>query len=403
MIYRLFILKRILEDVFIWPFILWGRFQARKTPLNEEYDIYFLFPFYHIGGAEKVHYLIAQAFRDRKALIFFTRKSQDQGFRQAFMESGHKVVDLSPSTDNKWAYWNNLIMRGRVSGHINNQQKKPVVFNGQCNFAYKLSPWLDPDIPQIELIHSYSSFSWIRIPFISFYTKTVMISKVRIDDHLHQYNRLGVPEELNERIIYIINGIELPEETGTKDYTVSPLEILYVGRGTSEKRVHLIAAIAERCRLKGIVARFSFAGSVKDAVPQQLQGSCHFMGNLSDPSKLGKVYEQSHLLIMASDTEGFPMAVMEAMSHGMAVLSTAVGDIPVHIKEGINGYLIAASATEEEIIEQSVEIISKLSIDRGLLKKMGENNSNYARANFGIGQFNLAYRKLFATLTIDEK
>jgi glycosyltransferase involved in cell wall biosynthesis len=127
------------------------------------------------------------------------------------------------------------------------------------------------------------------------------------------------------------------------------------------------------------------------------------MGNLSDPSKLRKVYEQSHLLIMASDTEGFPMAVMEAMSHGMAVLSTAVGDIPVHIKEGINGYLIAVSATEEEIIEQSVEIISKLSIERDLLKKIGENNSNYARANFGIGQFNLAYRKLFATLTIDEK
>lgn len=403
MIYRLFIIKRIIEDVFIWPFIVWGRLLARKTPLQEEYDIYFFFPFYHIGGAEKVHYLVAQAFRDRKAIILFTRKSHDEGFRQAFMESGHKILDLSASTDNKWAYWNNLVMRGRVSGHINNQRKKPIVFNGQCNFAYKLSPWLDAAISQIELIHSYSSFSWIRIPFISFYKKTVMISKVRINDHFLQYNRLGVPEDLKERITYIINGIDLPELISNKDYTASPLEILYVGRGTTEKRVHLIAAMAERCHSKGIATKFSFAGLVKDSIPQHLHGYCHFLGNLSDPSDLNEMYDKSHILIMTSDTEGFPMAIMEAMSHGMAILSTDVGDIPVHIRDGLNGYLIDAASNEEGIIGQGVEFIAKLSSERELLKKMGENNRSYARENYGIEKFNKAYQNLFSTLAIDEK
>ena len=59
--YRLLLIKRMIEDVFIYPFILTGRLIALLYPLKKEYRIFFFFPFYHTGGAEKVHSQIANA------------------------------------------------------------------------------------------------------------------------------------------------------------------------------------------------------------------------------------------------------------------------------------------------------------------------------------------------------
>src|SRR5206468_2512178 len=112
--------------------------------------------------------------------IFFTRKSQNDLFYSEFAASGCEIRDVSNYTDNKLIYFVNIIFRGMIAAYINNQKKKPVVFNGQCNFGYKISPWISNRIPQIELIHSLCSFSYIRIPFLPFISRTVMISTVRI-------------------------------------------------------------------------------------------------------------------------------------------------------------------------------------------------------------------------------
>lgn len=58
--FRLLLFKRQVEDIFIFPFIVLGRIIASIKPLKEEYDVFLFFPFYHIGGAEKVHYEVAK-------------------------------------------------------------------------------------------------------------------------------------------------------------------------------------------------------------------------------------------------------------------------------------------------------------------------------------------------------
>ncbi len=393
--YTLFIIKRIIEDIFIYPFVLFGRIKAAlNKKIKEEYRIFFFFPFYHIGGAEKVHFSIAQATGGSDCIIFFTRKSANDLYYEEFKKSGCRLIDISRFTDNKWLYFNNLFFRGIISYYINSQKKKPVVFNGQCNFAYKLSPWLRKDIKQYELIHSFNTFSWIRIPFLPFINKSVMISRVRIEDHLKQYSKLKIPVSYKERIAYIINGIEIPSPAPYKNYFADTLKVVYVGRGTGEKRVHLIAEIAEKCSQQKLNAEFSFVGEVKGSVPEQFHPYCNFYGNISDKEKLSKIYNESHILIMTSTTEGFPMAVMEAMAYGLAILSTDVGDLKVHIENGKNGFLVNHNETEDSIVSESVKYIDLLFNNRELLQAIGRNNIEYANQNFGIKQFNIAYRKL---------
>lgn len=388
--YQHYILKRKIEDIFILPFVLLGRLIALLKPQKNEFDIFFFFPFYHTGGAEKVHALITQSFNNKKCIVYFTRKSVDETFLQDFKNSGATIKNISAYTDNKFLYFNNLIFRGIISGYIN--QQMPVVFNGQCNFGYKISPWIKQDIQQIELIHSFNTFSWIRLPFLPFISTTVMISKVRIDNHIEQYKKLNVPPAFADKIQYICNGIELPKNVLAKDFN-SSLKIIYVGRGTPEKRVHLVAEIAKKVKQKNNNIEFIIVGDVEGAIPTDLLSYFTLKGNINSKETLESLYQESHILLITSNTEGFPMVVMEAMANGCAIVATPVGDIPVHVLPNQNGF-ITSSIEEEIVVNEMSEKIVELSKSIATLESISNVNKKYAIENFDIEVFNKKYRDL---------
>lgn len=392
MMYRLFLAKRMIEDLLLYPFIWTGRRRARKMSWKRRYDIVFLFPFHHTGGAEKVHAMVARAFSDKTCLIIFTRRSKNDGFLKDFQDTGHDIWDISDRTDVKKAYWRNLVWRGVVSGLIDRQEPRPVVFNGQCNFAYKCAPWVDRRTRQIELIHSFNSFSWIRIPFLPFYERTVMISRKAIADHERQYRKLGIGETLFQRIEYIRNGVAVPEDSRGKGFEGGRLHVLYAGRGTSEKRVYLVKRIAARCRELGVPADFSFMGDVdRDGTED---GGSSYMGNLKDEAQIDLVYRSHEVLILTSSEEGFPMVVMEAMARGCIILSTPVGELPMHIRAGEQGWLFSSVSDETAIVEEGVGWIRRILADRSLAKDISSGNIEYARMHFSAEAFEKAYRDL---------
>jgi glycosyltransferase involved in cell wall biosynthesis len=365
-------------------------------PLKKEYRVFFFFPFYHIGGAEKVHSQVAQAAGGKDCVIYFTKRSHNELFLKAFRDAGCDIVNISGYTGNKWLYFMNLIWRGVITGHINRQQKQPVVFNGQCNFAYKIAPWIRRNIPQVELIHSLNTFSWIRIPFIPFITRTVMISRKRIEDHVQLYEKLSIPAAFLERIQYIPNAISLPAVRAKK--ADQPFTVLFVGRGGVEKRLYLVARIAQVLHMQHIGIKFEILGDVTNVMEPSQFEFITFHGNQSDPDFIKSVYDRAHILILTSETEGFPLVIIEAMAHGAAVIATPVGDIPYHVKNGVNGYLFSTVTNETKIEVEGIDFIVKLQKDRQLLNSISDNNVRYATEHFTIEKFNHAYQHLLASI-----
>lgn len=394
--YRLLLLKRIIEDIFIFPFILLGWIITQFKPLKTEYRVFFFFPFYHTGGAEKIHALIALACGGKDCIIYFTKKSVDDRFYQEIQNSSCRIKDISKFTDNKWLYFLNLIYRGIISGYINRQKLKPVVFNGQCNFGYKISPWIKSSIPQAELIHSLNTFSYIRIPFLPFITKTVMISRKRIEDHKELYKKYKIPESLIQRISYIPNAIVFPDAAVSKDD--NKLRVLYVGRSTPDKRVWLIAKIAVAVHQVDPDIQFEVAGDVSSVLKSEDHPHIKFHGTIHDESFIHSIYNSAHILLLTSSAEGFPLVVMEAMANGCVVISTAVGDIPYHVKNGENGFLFSNTNNETAIVNEAVEKIWWLKNHPEEMKRISANNMTYARNNFGIERFNNDYQLLFSSL-----
>lgn len=387
--FRSYLIKRKIEDLLMSPLILLGKLNS-SSMRSKEYDIYFFFPFYHTGGAEKIHAQVAKAVgKTQNCIVFFTRRSVDERFLREFKDSGCEIRDISRYTDNKPRYASNIYWRGKISNMINTQAKKPVVFNGQCNFGYKISPWIHKDVKQVELIHSFNTFSWIRLPFLPFIKKTIMISRLRIEEHLQQYKKLGVPAEYAERIGFIQNAIDLPSAPCNKNFG-DTINILFVGRGTPEKRPGLFLDIAKAALKSGIKANFTLVGEMEATITAGIPSNTKAVGNINDASALHHLYCEHHILIIPSATEGFPIVLMEAMARGCAVMATPVGDIPYHINEQ-NGFLFSSTGSTT-VISEAIEWLKQLSDER--LQQLSVTAKEYAFKNFGIETFNQQYQTI---------
>ncbi|MBL0334123.1 MAG: glycosyltransferase [Chitinophagaceae bacterium] len=286
-----------------------------------------------------------------------------------------------------------------MSGYINRQEQKPVVFNGQCNMGYKISPWVKKDIRQVELIHSFNTFTYIRTPFLPFIADTVMISQRRIGQHLEFYKHIKVPEKFNNRIHYIPNAIQLPESVTTK--SGDQLTVLFAGRGGEEKRLHLVTGIAREAQKQNSKIRFEIMGDVSNVVNQTDFPEICFHGNLSDAIAIQAIYEKAHVLLLTSSTEGFPLVIIEAMTYGCAIIATPVGDIPVHVKDQVNGYLFTDTLNEPKIIEEGANHLNTLQGNPVLLGQMAANNVAYSKSNFDIVRFHELYGQLLKTTPIE--
>lgn len=362
-------------------------------PAKQEFRIYFFFPFYHVGGAEKIHGQVVHATGGTDCVIYFTRRSQNALFREDFERSGCRVRDISAYTDNKWLYFLNLIYRGIISYHINKQKEAPLVFNGQCNFAYKISPWINTRIKQVELIHALNTFAYIRLPYLGFYDRSITVSNKVIEQYKDLYARNYVPSFIFDSFSAIMSRVRLPEKSERVDYHNSVLTVLYSGRDTPDKRPWVAAAVAGRLASKYSI-RFEFAGDVEQSIPAKWRSACHFLGDISEEKKMYDIYGRAHILLIPSLSESGPLVFMEAMAKGAAIISTPVGYIPQHIHNGEEGY-VTTTTEEKKVIEEMCRYILLLYNDRELLQKIGTHNLDYAFNNFGIESFNEEYRELF--------
>lgn len=401
--YKIYIIKRVIEDLIILPLIYVGKLTARFScwiNWDEEYEIVFFFPFYHVGGAERVHYRISQALRGRKALIIFTKKSSNNAFLDEFIKSGHRILDVSKRTDDKYRYWWNIVYRGVIAHHVNSQFNRPVLFNGQSNFGYKISRWIDSDVYQIELLHTFCDFSYIRIPYIKFYRKSIMISQRRILDHLALYRAYSVPEHFVERIIFIPNGIPLPRDRPkSRKYSGGVFNFLYVGRGTAEKRPEWAIKLAVESANAGLDIKLRFVGDVEAAIPTHYRVHAEFLGDVRDEGELHRLYtEYCDFLILTSNQEGFPLVVMEAMSIGAVIIATPVGDIPLQVMNGVNGLVFRDEDAFDEQVVDMVRFLQQFKDEPSRFMRFSENNIEKAFGSYGIDSFNESYNAIFDSI-----
>lgn len=144
------------------------------------------------------------------------------------------------------------------------------------------------------------------------------------------------------------NSVRLPNEF-QKDYESQ--RILFLGRLEERKGIYDILKI-----LPDVIKRFPESlfllggdGEIENCrrIVQEsgMEKNVHILGWI-DGMKKEELLKTSDIFLLPSYNEGMPMALLEAMAWGCAVISTDVGGIPQVIEQGINGLLICPGDTE---------------------------------------------------------
>jgi L-malate glycosyltransferase len=365
-----------------------GSAAGRLMPRKKGRALFFFFPSYQVGGAEKVHAEVVACVADCRPWLFFVYKSKDEKFKSLFEKHG-RLFDLSSLINNRYAYY---VCLGALKTFIN-RHERAVVFGSNNLFFYDLLPRLKKSVRRIDLLHNFGGgIEQVSLPFVHEIDTRVICIRRTFADLREQYDERGVDPQFSDRIKLIELQVRVPDAYPEK-HENEPLKVLYVGRATVEKRVHLVAEAARRCHRMNIAAEFTFVGDAMSALEKQRHDGCIFKGEIAEREALDELYNLADVLVLTSVYEGTSLVVMEAMAHGAVPVSTDVGGIAVHVRHGASGILIA-NGEEEKIVRDLVEAIELLARDRALLKQMSHSAYLYARQHFAPSKFCAAYRQL---------
>ncbi|HEY0298236.1 MAG TPA: glycosyltransferase family 4 protein [Arachidicoccus sp.] len=393
--YAVFTIKRYVEQLIMFPFVLAGRIVALFAH-QTDYNILFFIPIYGVGGAEYVNAKILEALPEKKILLIFTKKSADKSTRHLFELPNVTIMDVSRWTDNKFIYFANLFYRGYFAQMMKRSTGKPVVFIGQCNFAYKLTPHLHRRYKVIELIHLYDEkFNNVWMPFVSFLDKRLCVSQEEINKLNTYYDIAGIAVNLKERFIILPLFVEfnnviekMPRQEDNK------LHVYYAGRGTAQKRLWLHFEIARRIKRLNLPISFEYVGNFNNELPEDFQQYATYYPPIESGEKMFNFIRQRDVLLMTSAFEGLPIALIEAARLGIVPVVTPVGEMKnviVNMQTGI----VLDNGSEEAVVKSAVQALELLAKDIVLYQRLSLNVKVYFKENFSKENFNHTIAETF--------
>lgn len=377
------------ETFLMFPFVAIGRLVGYCWKLDKQYDFFFFVPNGDIGGAPRVNIDVLESISDKNKLVIFSKIPKNNQYLDRFASvPDTRIIDLSKWIDHKITHFVNLFFRGVIATWIG-KSKRPLIFGGECLFFYKMLPHVPKHTRKIELSHLATwlpyDIGWIDLIDL----RLVSTAKLKEDIEL-QYKENNIPKSFYDKIIFWDNAIEIPDY---KEIQNPILEVAYIGRGAPQKRVHLIAAIAEKMYAAKDAIHFSFVGDVEKVFDISTYPYCTFYGNVSDDKLMQSIYEKSDVLILTSAYEGLPLVVMTMMAHNKVIVSTAVNGIPDYIHHNENGLLLF-SKHENEIIDEAVTNLRRLINEPNLKRELGKKNREMAIQKFGKENFMNRYRNI---------
>ena len=185
-----------------------------------------------------------------------------------------------------------------------------------------------------------------------------------------------------ERFVVIRLGIELdervaPEQNGRAEsrrylgISGDRFAVGWIGRMTAVKRTDDVLIAFKSLRDSGIDAVLCMVGDGPDRV--LLEQRARELGVARDTVFLGyqedvaPFYAAFDALVLPSGNEGTPVTVIEALAAELPVVATRVGGVPDVVRDGEDGFLVEAGATDD-----LAERLGRLARDPALRARMGK-------------------------------
>ncbi len=120
-----------------------------------------------------------------------------------------------------------------------------------------------------------------------------------------------------------------------------------------------------------------------------------FLGKLKN-DKIADILGITDIFVLASEREGLPASLLEAMASGCPVVATAVGGIPEVILDGLTGFLVPRR-NPRALADKLAQLLS----DADLCASMSAQSRKHVAARFTVERMAEGYEDLYRWLTGD--
>ncbi len=200
---------------------------------------------------------------------------------------------------------------------------------------------------------------------------------------------------------YVIpNGIEIPIiENELKMQSNKEFKVLTVGRFVPEKDyltfLMVVKSLKTKFESEGLSKKISVTiagyGSLEKFLRQTIDefGLNQNVKLLIRPKDVSFLYRNADVYLSTSIQEGVSNSILEAMSFGLPVVATNVGDNEIIIKHGISGFI-----TIKKDIEGLSKYLMSLAKNPDLSSKMGNKGYSLVEQNYSINRMSIQFRDL---------
>ena len=334
-----------------------------KSGMRGEVDLFLIVPFLpRIGGVEKYIQVLLEDFRDAglKAALIVTETAaigyennvkhyeklaftvldrnqfeNDSLFLLAISELSNPKT-ISVNFGSPWAFLNSPIIVEKIKRNI------CFVFNTEISLERAIA-WQN----------SFDEF-WVAYEGV----------------------KSKFPFDLEDKVVTVYTGVIEKNENFRRTHSKDPFRVGYLGRLSPEKNPGLylkIAKVAEND--PKLLFKMAGEGPLLDSVKKEsgkLQ-NLHFLGFMEDPFEF---LSNIDCLVITSDTEGIPLAAMEALRIGVPVLSTDVGGMSDLLDSPESGYIWSGEPIEAlQLIKKLQEISINSPMKTRLEEKFNRSNN----------------------------
>jgi len=375
---------------------------AKNASKSNRQKILFLVPWLSMGGAEKVMLDLVEGLSPEYEIhILITEQVIENKWTHRF-NAARAIVDLRGAVhypSNKTAY----VIKYVAINHID------FVIISNSFVGYSAIPGikkLSGDTKIIDILHGQGGrLDKGSSPLFSLPYHKLINRRVTVTDYLRDY--MNKEFRLNKKDFYFIpNGVSTEGSVNDKrgnykrnnSIAGNTKIVAWVGRFNDEKKPFLGLEIARKVSQEIDNCIFVFAGDGPQKKQMEefikgggLQKRILLPGPLDNPELL---LIDSEVLLLTSEMEGMPLAILEASAIGVPVVATKVGGVPEIVTDSKTGFLIPY---DENSVKNFSAAVLKLLNDNELRGLFSVNSIQKARSFTKQKMIN-EYRKILESL-----
>jgi len=277
------------------------------------------------------------------------------------------------------------------------EERAPCVYIPNYDWRHScVCPRLSNDVVVVGIVHSDDPLHYDHVRRLGPYWNVV----VAVSKAVAARTADACPD-IRDRIVTIPNGVPLPATRPPRAVRGRALRLVYHGAlKQMQKRVLDLPKIVEAAVAAGVPVELTIAGAGADevalraaAAPLVDQKLVHFAGVMTTDA-VAALLDRHDVYVLASEFEGLPNALIEAMGHGcVPVVTRAESGVPELIADGDNGFLLDVGD-----VAGFAERFRLLWIDAERLNRMSMRAfETVRRGGYAVEDMVAAYRQTFAS------